>query len=71
MSVVRCLGTPSFQDEISRETDILSVTMWGANTTFIPLYILCNENRSVIRYTGNIRLQYNHMFAEGRRYVIS
>lgn len=71
MSVVRCLGTPSFKDEINKEIGILSVTTWGAGTTFIPLYVLCTRNRSIIRYTGNMRLQYNHMFAEGRNYVIS
>ena len=71
MSVIKCLNMPSFKDEISDTTGVLSVTTWGAGTTFIPLYILCTNERSVIRYTGNMRLQYNHMFAEGRKYVIN
>ena len=71
MSVVKGLNMPSFKDEISDTTGILTVTTWGAGTTFIPLYILCTNERSVIRYTGNMRLQYNHMFVEGRKYVIN
>lgn len=71
MSVIKGLNMPSFKDEISDTTGILSVTTWGAGTAFIPLYILCTNERSVIRYTGNMRLQYNHMFAEGRKYVIN
>lgn len=71
MSVIKGLNMPSFKDEISDTTGILTVTTWGAGTTFIPLYVLCTRNRSVIRYTGNMRLQYNHMFAEGRKYVVN
>ena len=71
MSVIKCLNMPSFKDEISDTTGVLSVTTWGAGATFIPLYILCTKERSVIRYTGNMRLQYNHMFVEGRKYVIN
>ena len=71
MSTVKGLSTPLFKDEISDTPGVLSVTTWGAGTTFIPLYILCTKERSVIRYTGNMRLQYNHMFVEGRKYVIN